>query len=58
MPRPRRPHTTFRPRLQALEDRRCPSCVVRQDGDTLTITGDRNDNSIIVNYFGDGGTSA
>jgi hypothetical protein len=55
MARRRRPHTTFRPRLLALEDRRCPSCVVRQGGDTLTITGDRLDNRVSIVQVGDPG---
>src|SRR5262245_10679960 len=36
----------LRPRLETLQARWCPSCTVRQDGDTLVITGDRGDNRI------------
>jgi len=38
----------FRPRLENLEDRSCPSCTVVQDGSTLFITGDRAGNRIAI----------
>lgn len=43
----------FRPRLEGLEDRWCPSCTVVQDGGTLLITGDHNDNYISVSQNGE-----
>lgn len=33
----------FTPRVEALEDRRCPSVTAVQDGDTLRVTGTGND---------------
>jgi hypothetical protein len=55
MTRTRRPQSPFRPRLQALEDRRCPSCVVVQNGDKLFITGDGLDNRITIVQVSDSG---
>ena len=46
---------TFRPRLEALENRWCPSCIFTQDGDMLFITGDRTDDRLeIVDHGGRG----
>src|SRR5262245_20389277 len=39
---------TFRPRLEHLERRECPSCTVFQKEQTLTIMGDRLDNRIDI----------
>jgi len=44
---------TVRPHLEALENRWCPSCVIRQDGDVLFITGDRLDNRIDIAQVAD-----
>jgi hypothetical protein len=47
-PRPRRPQT-FRPEVQSLEDRWCPSCTVRVvDGNTLQVLGDNADNNVVI----------
>jgi hypothetical protein len=51
----RRPQSPFRPRLHTLEDRRCPSCVVEQDGEELFITGDGLDNRITIVQVSDSG---
>lgn len=48
MSRSRRPNPTVRPRLLALESRHCPSCVVTQSGDLLSIVGDAADNRIDI----------
>jgi len=42
---PRR-QPTFRPRLEALEDRCCPSCTFYQDGATLVGRGDAGDDTV------------
>lgn len=38
----------FRPQLEALEDRCCPSVTVQQHGDTLEIQGDNANNVVAV----------
>jgi hypothetical protein len=45
------------PRLEALENRCCPTCVVELAGATLTITGDEGDDEIAIYYFGPGALS-
>src|SRR4051812_36925814 len=46
----------FRPRLEALEDRWCPSCTVSVvDGHLLQVVGDRADNHIDIVGNGLGG---
>jgi hypothetical protein len=44
----RRQGTAFRPRLERLERRDCPSCTVFQNGQTLVILGDREANHIAI----------
>src|SRR5262245_11108620 len=52
--RPSRPAGTpgrvgaFRPRLEVLGDRLCPSCTVTASGGTLTIIGDSGPNMVTV----------
>jgi hypothetical protein len=40
--------STFRPRLERVEERECPSCTVFQRGDELVILGDREANAITI----------
>ncbi|MBI3762402.1 MAG: hypothetical protein HY260_11150 [Chloroflexi bacterium] len=47
--------TAFRPRLECLETRDCPSCTVFQKGDTLLILGDREANQIAIADTREGG---
>jgi hypothetical protein len=47
-PYPRRFPKRFRPGLERLETRDCPSCTVIQKGATLSILGDREANQIAI----------
>jgi hypothetical protein len=49
---PRRRTSTFRPRVESLEDRRVPSCTVTFTGGNLTITGDNSRNTVVINDNG------
>ncbi len=40
--------SSFRPRLEALEDRWCPSCDIQLLGGTLTILGDAVNNAVAI----------
>jgi hypothetical protein len=50
--------TRVRPRLETLEDRWQPSCVVINSGPTLLIIGDNADNSVAINDDGAGSITA
>jgi hypothetical protein len=57
LPPKRRFPTRFRPHLERLETRDCPSCTVVQRGETLFILGDREANHIAIADTRDGGIS-
>lgn len=50
-----RRRAAFRPRLEHLETRDCPSCTVFQRGETLVIQGDREANHIEIAEIREGG---
>jgi hypothetical protein len=47
----------FRPCVEPLEDRTCPTCTVNLIGTTLAVTGDAADNEIRFLYFAPGDLS-
>ncbi len=51
-PRPSRRPVVFRPRVEALEDRRVLTCTATFSGSTLTITGDNTANAVVINDNG------
>jgi hypothetical protein len=45
-------NSRYRPRLEALEARHCPSCLVYQDGETLYVAGDDGANNVSLVHEG------
>jgi hypothetical protein len=51
---PRQRRRSFLPRLELLEERCVPACTVTPSGTTLTITGDNNANTVVLDDNGAG----
>jgi len=48
---------SFRPRLEVLEDRRCLSCTVTQEGSTVFVIGDQADDQVTIVDHGRSGVT-